>query len=245
MRQKTAERLEAERLRREEGLSYNEIAARTGLSKSTLSHWLRDVPLQPELVARLKQRLRANRASFAERAWTVNRQRYASARAAAYEGGAQVAQMVPDEGGVHELALAMLYLGEGSKSGNRVQLASTDANTIHYFIHALTYLYGISPARLSYRLNLVEAARSQEEALKVWWCEKAGCNIERFAKSQYDPRSTATSITEDYHGVCTVTCHDTYLQERLAGLAQTYILISSNVLIDLPGGAMPEQETSA
>ena len=45
MRVKSQQRLEAEQLRADEGLSYNEIAARTGLSKSTLSHWLRDIPL--------------------------------------------------------------------------------------------------------------------------------------------------------------------------------------------------------
>jgi transcriptional regulator with XRE-family HTH domain len=223
MRMKSVQRLEAERLRSEEGLSYNEIAERTGLSKSTLSHWLRDMPVKPELAARLMERLQANRASFAERAWGVNKARYARARASAYAEGEQVAQGVPNEPAIHELALAMLYLGEGSKAGNRVQLASTDADIMRFYVCALVDLYGVLPARLTYRLNLVEAARPTEDLLKQWWSDQLACLPCDFMKSQYDPRSKATIITGDYHGVCTVTCHDTYLQERLAGVAHAYL----------------------
>jgi hypothetical protein len=46
-------------------------------------------------------------------------------------------------------------------------------------------------------------------------------------KAQFDRRSGASTITADYHGVCTVTYHDTYLQQRLLGLAYTYIGIQS------------------
>ncbi len=38
----------AEILRIESGLSYSEIAEITGVSKSTLSSWLRDIPLSAE-----------------------------------------------------------------------------------------------------------------------------------------------------------------------------------------------------
>lgn len=159
MRAKSKRRLEAERLRLDEGLSYNEISTRMNISKSTLSHWLRDIPLQAEHETRLKERLRANRASFAARAWSTNRQRYSQAREAAYKAGADVASRLPDDVSVDELALAMLYLGEGSKSGNRVQLASTDAGILRYFVQALVHVYMVDVSRLSFRLNLVEAAR--------------------------------------------------------------------------------------
>ncbi len=223
MRTKSWQRLEAERLRADEGLSYEEIAARTRLSKSTLSHWLRDIQLKPEHEARLKERMRANRANLAARAWAINRQRYAQARSEAYQAGADVLSRLPCDTSVEELALAMLYLGEGSKSGNRVQLASTDPNILCYFVRALIRLYALDPDRLSFRLNLVEAARPQEEFLKAWWSKQLGCSTDRFLKTQFDARSTATTLTEDYRGVCTVTYHDTYLQQRLLGLADAYL----------------------
>lgn len=227
MRAKSPARLEAERLRREEGLSYKEIAERTGLSKSTLSHWLRDISLQPEHEARLTERLRANRAGLAARAWPTNRTRYAQARAEAYQGGMAVVARLPDDHAVQELALAMLYLGEGSKSGNRVQMASTDAGILRYFVEVLTELYQVDPNRLSFRLNLVELARSLEPQLRAFWCQQLGCLPSQFLKTQFDRRSNANAISPDYHGVCTVTYHDTYLQQRLLGLAYTYIGVST------------------
>jgi transcriptional regulator with XRE-family HTH domain len=223
MRVKSQQRLEAERLRATEGLSYKEIAARTGLSKSTLSHWLRDIPLHPEHEARLTERMRANRAGLAARAWSTNRQRYAQARNAAYQAGAEVVSRLPDDASVEELALAMLYLGEGSKSGNRVQLASTDASILCYCVGALVRLYAIDTTRLSFRLNLVEAARPHEDVFRVWWVEQLACAAEQFLKTQFDARSKATELTGDYRGVCTVTYHDTYLQQRLLGLADSYL----------------------
>jgi transposase len=42
---KTKERELARALRREEGASINEIARRVGVSKSSVSHWVRDIEL--------------------------------------------------------------------------------------------------------------------------------------------------------------------------------------------------------
>jgi len=53
MRVKSEKRLLAEKLRCQQGLSYNEISALTGISKSTLSSWLREFSLTPEQGARL------------------------------------------------------------------------------------------------------------------------------------------------------------------------------------------------
>jgi transcriptional regulator with XRE-family HTH domain len=227
MRAKSQERLEAERLRREDGLSYKEISERTGLSKSTLSHWLRDIGLHPEHEARLAERLRANRAGLAARAWPVNRKRYTQAREDAYQGGVAVVSLLPNSSAVKELALAMLYLGEGSKSGNRVQMASTDPSILRYFVEVLTVVYQIDPNRLSFRLNLIELARPLEQQLQSFWCQQMDCPPGQFLKAQFNRRSGASTITADYHGVCTVTYHDTYLQQRLLGLANTYIGIQS------------------
>ncbi len=227
MRAKSQERLEAERLRREDGLSYKEISERTGLSKSTLSHWLRDIGLRPEHEARLAERLHTNRAGLAARAWPINRKRYTQAREEAYQGGADVVSLLPDGRAIKELALAMLFLGEGSKSGNRVQMASTDPGILRYFVEVLTEVYQIDPNRLSFRLNLIESARPLEQQLQSFWCQQLDCPPGQFLKAQFDRRSGVSAITADYHGVCTVTYHDTTLQQRLLGLAYTYIGIQS------------------
>lgn len=223
MRQKSELRLRAEALRREEGLSYREIQALTGINRSTLSGWLKDIALSPEQDARLQARLRSNRGAFAARALPINRARHQQARDEAYAAGAAVAAALPDALGVHELALAMLYVGEGAKRSGHVQIANTNPAVLRYFLWALRQLYSVEEARISFRLNLVEGARALEEEYKVWWCTELGCRLERFTKSQFDTRKPASAITGNYRGVCTISINDTRLQHRIFGLAWTYI----------------------
>ncbi|NIS82527.1 MAG: helix-turn-helix domain-containing protein [Anaerolineales bacterium] len=92
MRAKSERRLLAEKLRRQHGLSYNQIAAQTGISKSTLSYWLRDLLLTPEQEARLQARLEAVQATFAARALPINRKRYRLARERAYQIGVDIVE---------------------------------------------------------------------------------------------------------------------------------------------------------
>jgi transcriptional regulator with XRE-family HTH domain len=223
MRAKSEKRLLAERLRRDHGLSYREISNLTGISESTLPSWLRDIPLTSEQEARIQERLRRNRATFAARALPINRERYRRAREQAYQAGAQIVKDLPEDKIVDELAFAMLYLGDGSKSGGRVQLASTNPDILRYSLTSLRRLYDIDENRLSYRLNLTEVARSREEHLLKWWCQQLNVNRECFRKTQYDPRSNARRVTDEYHGVCTMTYNDTYLQQRILGIAYTFI----------------------
>jgi transcriptional regulator with XRE-family HTH domain len=223
VRAKPENRLLAEKLRRRQGLSYNEIHRITGISKSTLSSWLRDIPLTSKQETRLQERLLRNRATFAARALPINRERYHQAREKAYRAGARIVVDLPKDQSVEELAFAMLYLGDGSKTGGRVQLANMNPDILRYFLASLRRFYNIDENRLSCRLNLVEGARSCEERLINWWSRQLVVGRERFYKTQYDPRSSITEVTENYHGVCTVTYNDTYLQQRILGTAYTYI----------------------
>jgi transposase-like protein len=52
---KTAERIEARRLRRDEGRSIKDIARRVGVSQSSVSIWVRDIQLTPEQHGRLQE----------------------------------------------------------------------------------------------------------------------------------------------------------------------------------------------
>jgi hypothetical protein len=59
---------------------------------------------------------------------------------------------------VAELAFAMLYLGNGSKTSGTVRMGSVNPDILFYFIQTLKQLYDIDIHRLSYRLHLIEAA---------------------------------------------------------------------------------------
>jgi len=223
MRAKIEKRIMAEKLRREQGLSYSDISELTGVSKSTLSAWLKHIYLSDEQQKQLAKKMETNRASFAVRAWPVNRERFLKARQQAIRDGIDILTELPKHPSVDELSLAMLYLGEGSKSYGRVQIASTEAGILRYFLTMLIRLYRINENRLCFRLNLINAAYPLEKELITWWKNELSYPNARFIKTQYDSRSHKESITDDYHGVCTLTYYDTYLQQRILSLANTYI----------------------
>jgi transcriptional regulator with XRE-family HTH domain len=222
MKGKSEKRLLAEQLRREQGYSYNEISEQVGVSKSTLSSWLKNIALTLEQEQRIQQRIENNQNTFVAVARKINKERYRRAREEAYQQGEDVASMIPDNHAVHELALAMLYLGEGDKTGNRVQIANTDPAVLGYFLWAMEELYDIERTEMSLRLNLIEAARPLESEMIKWWAGTLGCTIGQFQKTQFDGRSKSTHITGDYRGVCTITYGDTYLLERLMGVYSAY-----------------------
>ncbi|MBK6793194.1 MAG: hypothetical protein IPG80_11825 [Anaerolineales bacterium] len=223
MKAKSEKRLLAEHLRTELGFSYNEISEQIGVSKSTLSHWLKHILLTLEQEERIQQRIEDNQAAFVAHARKTNQKRYKDAREQAFQLGVEVASALPENDAVHELALAMLYMGEGDKTGNRVQIANTDPAVLQYFLWAVEKLYQINRGEMTLRLNLVEAARSHEDQMKNWWAECLNCKTSQFIKTQFDQRSQSQDLTGDYRGVCTITYNDTYLYERLVGVYSSYV----------------------
>jgi transcriptional regulator with XRE-family HTH domain len=223
MKVKSEKRLLAEQLRLEEGLTYGEISEQIGVSKSTLSNWLKNVHLSPDQEKRIQQRIENNQFAFVAYARQINKERFRQARANAFQTGVSIVSNFPDDIAIHELALAMLYLGEGDKTGNRIQIASIDPHILQFFLWAMEKIYEVDKTQMSFRLNLVEAARPIESRMINWWAKQLFCSPTQFMRTQFDRRSKYTGITNNYHGVCTVTYNDTYLYERLVGVYSTYI----------------------
>lgn len=223
MKVKSEKRLLAEKLRKELGYSYSEISERTGVSKGTLSHWLKHIALTLEQEQRIQQRVEDNQSAFVSQAREINQRRFKAARRDAFQSGVESIANLSMNNEVHELALAMLYLGEGDKTGNRVQIANTNSDVLQYFLWAVETVYGIDRADMTLRLNLVEIARPHESRMKTWWANQLSCSLSQFIKTQFDQRSQASELTGDYHGVCTITYNDTYLYERLVGVYSTYM----------------------
>jgi len=117
---KTAERDEARRLRRDEGLSIREITRRLGVSRSSVSLWVRDVPLTPEQ----RERLRAQNPRFGGQnlGAAANALRARQRRMQWHEDGRAMART----GDAAFAAGCMLYWAEGSKTRNVAQLSNSD-----------------------------------------------------------------------------------------------------------------------
>jgi hypothetical protein len=140
-RGKLAERQQARQLRRT-GLPLAEIALRIGVSKSSVSLWVRDVEFSP-LPRRPRGRRHAPNA--------LQRRRQAEIDRLVEEGRAQVGRLSEREFLVAGVAL---YAGEGSKSDGRVRFVNSDPRMVIFFCAWLRHFYEIEEARLRLALYL-------------------------------------------------------------------------------------------
>jgi transcriptional regulator with XRE-family HTH domain len=112
------EKQRARELRRQ-GWSYNDILKEVGVSKSTLSLWLRDIPLTEEQIAALACKFRAGRERFIHK-MRVRR----DTRWAAYHREAEEEYLTLSQDPVFMFGLA-LYIGEGTRRSRMICVSRT------------------------------------------------------------------------------------------------------------------------
>jgi len=195
-------RRESRRLRAQ-GLTYDEIAAKTGASKGSLSLWLRDQPTPGR--SRYDQREHLRRIQPLA---VAEHQRRALARSAEARavGDSAVGQLTERDLFVVGLAL---YWAEGSKDkpwrrNGRVILINGDAGVLQVFLAWLD-LVGVPEEDRQYRLNIHESAdvRMHER----WWADQLGIPLASFGRAtlkRHTPATIRRNVGDHYHGCLVV-----------------------------------------
>jgi hypothetical protein len=202
---------------REEGRSYSEIQAVVGVSKSTLSMWLRDVPLSEDQQRALALRSPADATRRAQAIRAGAAQRRARIQG---EARAQITNLSESElfvGGV------VAYWAEGCKNkpwrtGTRVSFLNSDPAMILLFLRWLA-LVGVDAKRLQFRLNIHESA--DVTGAEQFWADVVGVPVaalDRTTLKRHNPRTVRKNVNEDYHGcLCVSVRRSTDLNLRIAG----------------------------
>lgn len=195
-------RRECRRLRAQ-GLSYDQIAAKTGASKGSLSLWLRG---QPSL-AREPYDQREHLRRIQPMAVAEHRRRALerSARARAV-GRSAVGDLTERDLFVVGLAL---YWAEGSKDkpwrrNGRVILINGDPGVLRVFLAWLD-LMGVPEEERQYRLTIHESANVI--ANERWWADELQIPLASFARAtlkRHNPVTIRLNVGEDYHGCLVV-----------------------------------------
>jgi hypothetical protein len=180
---------------RTQGLSYNEIVAQLGVSKSSVSLWVRDLPC-PERFRyvhseRRQEGLRKyNEARAAER--------MAETEAAAVEIGNLTDRELL-------IAGAIAYWCEGTKSkpyrhADRVVFINSDPGLIRFYLRFLQAA-GVDRDDLILRICIHESADA--EAAQRFWVEVAGVSSSQFRSptlKRHNPKTVRMNVGGNYHG---------------------------------------------
>jgi transposase len=185
---------------RTQGLDYEEIVTALGVSKSSVSLWVRDLPMPP----RLSPAERGKRAAEGvRRYWAtqhhVNEAKRATARAAA---AAEIGVLTDRE---IVIAGATAYWCEGTKNkpdrrADRVIFTNSDPGIIRFFLRFLDAT-GTPRTNATFRVCIHESA--DVESAQRFWLGVTGASPDQFRTptlKRHNPKTVRKNVGDDYHG---------------------------------------------
>lgn len=190
-------------LRTKEAMSYTAIRKRIGVSKSTLSYWLKEFPLNAERILELR-----------EQGWKrgeAGREQYRTTMRAKREARAQEFYQMQRTKLGHPASKAwfmvglMLYAAEGDKKHDaRIALANTDPQIIKFFIAWLNEFLEISKSRIRIQLHLYENMDIDKE--RGFWKNELALTDSHLYKPQIRKLKPGSFTYQgsNRHGTCSI-----------------------------------------
>jgi transposase-like protein len=182
---------------RAQGLGYNEIATRLGVSKSSVSLWVRDMPRPPRLSpAESKKRS----ADGVRRFWERERAYRDEFRAGAAR---EIGELTDRE---ILIAGAIAYWCEGTKSkpyrtgADRVTFMNSDPGLVRFFLRFLDAA-GIQRGDLVFNVHIHETG--DVEGAQRFWAEVTGAPASQFGRpllKRHNPKTIRKNTGAGYHG---------------------------------------------
>ena len=215
---KPEKRLQARELRERDGLPIREIAAALDVAVSSVSTWVRDVPLTPEQEAALVARNPIYTRSLAgHRAAAANARR---ARRAAQAAGREIAR----RGNSLHRTGCMLYWAEGSKSRNVAALTNSDADMLAIFVRFLHECYGVPFERMCFSVNCHLNNGLTLGEIESWWLHRLALPTECLRKAVVNRPSRASNGRHNVllYGTARVVVNSTAIVQSIYGAIQEY-----------------------
>jgi hypothetical protein len=206
---------------RASGLTYREINEKIGISipKSSLTYICRGIVLSHKQQVRITKIVKSNRNMGQQMAVLANRKIF-EAKLLGYRRSNQDLRPLLGNKRVKLIALAMLYLGEGTKwKGHRgLVLGSSDPNIIRLYIDLLRECYDIPTSLLKCKIQY--RADQNSEELTRFWSSITGVSVQSFYPGYIDKRTIGKPTKKiNYKGVCSVICAGTHIQLELEQVA--------------------------
>lgn len=191
------------------GKSYSQIRKELGVSKSTLSYWLRNHPLNKEQLVLLRdwnqvriEKFRQTMKSKREKRWEIVLEE-------------QKRTLLPLSERELFLAGLFLYWGEGAKTRGHVSISNTDPKILKFALYWLVEILNIPKERIRIGLHLYKDMSVSEEI--KYWSRVLGISKSQFNKP-YIKKSNRVGLSYKGfgHGTCNLVCCSVELSEKIA-----------------------------
>lgn len=180
---KSLERIEARRLRREEGLGIKTIAKRVGIAKSTVSRWCRDIELTNDQIEKLVLVSRDRRLYGRLKGASVQKvRRLKFIEQCNSEGQLRFNNLTKKEFFVAGISL---YWAEGYRKGRCVTFCNSDPNMMRFMINWFLTFFNLSISDFKFRVDINEAHKSRDEVVKKYWIDTLQLPPSQFYKTSF------------------------------------------------------------
>jgi len=206
---------------RKQGFSMNTIEKKYGIARSTLSGWFKKVDLTPMQKKKLLRN--SNVALIAARKKAVlwhNSQKQQRIEIAKTQALQTLKDIDTNNKSILELALAILYLGEGSKTTVDTVLGSSDPLILKFFLSSIKKIYDFDVKNIKCGLHL--RADQNSEKMKRFWAKELEVPLDNFKQTIFDKRTIGSKTYPQYKGVCVLRCGNVAIQRRLLYLARFF-----------------------
>lgn len=229
MQSKWFEYKEIVRELRRQGMSMTAIERQYGIPRSTLSGWFKDIQLTEVQRTRLMRNQKDGWKKAREKAVVAHTtQKQARLEAAEQAATRTVSQIDLSNEAVLDVALAMLYLGEGAKS-NATSIANSNPMVLRFVLAVFFKNYHLTPEDIRCDLHL--RADQNGAALQRYWARELTLPIECFKYIAYDQRTRNKPTYSHYKGVCVVTANQIAIQRKLIAVYNQFCTkISEDIL---------------
>ena len=178
------------------GLSYKEIRKIVPVAKSTLSLWLKDVPLTPDQ----RDRLYTKQIQILSRGASSQKERRVRQVAEIIENGIREI-LQPISSDALKLFGAALYWAEGSK-GKSFEMTNSDPRLILFMVRWIESIFQIKPNCLKAHLNIY--SQQNDHDLKRFWSDLTKIPFENFGKTFVKPANKGYKKNNLYYGTIKV-----------------------------------------
>lgn len=190
---------------RKQGKTYGEIQKAIGLKipKSTLSDWCSSVSLTYQQKLNIEKKILSNINKGRTIALEVIRIKRANYLKSIEKRVSHLGNKLKNKN-IAKIALAMLYLGEGSKTKRgSVMFGNSDPEIIRLFLKLMRYCYNIDERK--FRCTLQCRADQDIKKLEYFWSKITKIPLNKFYSARIDPRTIGKkSKKPDYKGVCRI-----------------------------------------
>jgi len=168
---------------RKQGVSVRVIATQLGVSRSSVSAWVRDLVLtRGQLEVLKKSSLQGAEIGRFKSAEIRRGRRESFIRQQMLLGKENISALTERELLYAGLAL---YWGEGSKKNGAVQFCNSDPKMIQFIIIWLQKCFEIKKEELTFWVGINEDHRYRDKAVKEYWANETGVSLSQFANTSF------------------------------------------------------------